>query len=183
MSKLPKIHSVETVAKSRLFHIEKMDLEFSNGERREYERLKSGTHGAVMILPLKDQDTMLLIKEYAAGIESYHLGFPKGLIESGEDPLEAANRELREEVGSAARELQSIGEFSLAPGYLSHVMTLVLAQDLYPAPLEGDEPEPIEVIEWPIAKAAELLQRDDFSEARSIAALYMLAQHQENQAG
>ena len=182
MSKLPKIHSIETVAKSRLFNIEKMDLEFSNGERREYERLKSSSHGAVMILALKDQGTMLLIKEYAAGIESYHLGFPKGLIEAGENPLEAANRELREEVGLAARKLQIIGEFSLAPGYLSHIMTLVLAEDLYPAPLEGDEPEPIEVIEWPVTQAAGLLHRQDFTEARSIAALYMLAQHQENQA-
>ena len=177
MSKWPKIHALETVAKSRLFHIETMDLEFSNGARREYERLKSRSHGAVMILALKDEHTMLLINEYAAGIESYHLGFPKGLIEAGEEPVAAANRELREEVGFAARKLRAIGQFSLAPGYLSHVMTLVLAEDLYPAPLQGDEPEPIEVIEWPIDQAAELLQRPDFSEARSIAALYMLEQY------
>ena len=177
MKKPPIIHKVETVAKSRIFHVQSLDLEFSNGERRVFERLQTGPNGAVMILPLKDPETMLLIREYAAGMESYQLGFPKGLIETGEEPTEAANRELREEVGSGARQLQQIGSFSMAPGYMSHMMHLVLAQDLYPAPLEGDEPEPVEVVEWPINKAHELLELEDFSEARSIAALYLLDRH------
>ena len=177
MKKPPIIHNIETVARSRIFHVQSVDLEFSNGERRIFERLKTGPNGAVMILPLKDLETMLLIREYAAGMESYQLGFPKGLIETGEEPTEAANRELREEVGCGAKQLQKIGSFSMAPGYMSHIMHLVLAQDLYPDPLEGDEPEPVEVIEWPVSRAHELLERDDFSEARSIAALYMLDRH------
>ncbi len=177
MKKLPTIHKVETVARSRIFHVQSVDLEFSNGERRVFERLKTGPNGAVMILPLKDPETMLLIREYAAGMESYQMGFPKGLIESGEEVTVAANRELREEVGCGARRLQKIGSFTLAPGYMSHEMHLVLAQDLYPDKLEGDEPEPVEVVEWPVAKAHELLALDDFSESRSIAALYLLDRH------
>jgi len=61
---------------------------------------------------------------------------------------------------------------TLAPGYLRHTTHIVLARDLYPDPLPGDEPEPIEVVPWALDRADELLGREDFTEARSIAALY-----------
>ena len=61
---------------------------------------------------------------------------------------------------------------TLAPGYLRHVTHVVLARDLYPSPLPGDEPEPIEVVRWPLADLGGLCARPDFTEARSIAALY-----------
>jgi ADP-ribose diphosphatase len=182
MKKLPIIHAITTVAQSRLFHVQRLDLEFSNGEFRQYERLKSGSHGAVMIVPILNGDTLLLVREYAAGTESYQLGFPKGLIEAGEDATQAGNREMKEEVGYGARKLTPLRSFCLAPGYLSHKMQLVLAEDLYPETLEGDEPEPLEVIEWPLAEASKLLDRDDFTEARSMAALYLLEQHFKSQA-
>jgi ADP-ribose diphosphatase len=53
-------------------------------------------------------------------------------------------------------------------------MTLFVAQDLYPEKLEGDEPEPLEIVKWPLAQADELLTHLDFSEARSITALLLM---------
>ena len=61
---------------------------------------------------------------------------------------------------------------TLAPGYLGHTTHIILAEDLYPSSLEGDEPEALEVSEWHFDQLDELLQRDDFTEARSIAAFY-----------
>ncbi len=174
MREPPKIKRTKLIAQTRIFGVEEMELEFSNGVYRIYERLKAGEHGAVMILPLLDDDTMLLIKEYAAGLERYELAFPKGLIDAGEDSEQAANRELQEEVGYAAKQLKVLRKVSLAPGYLSHQMDIVVAQDLYPSKLEGDEPEPIEVVEWKISEMEKLLEVEEFSEARSIAALYLL---------
>lgn len=174
MQQPPKIKQTKLIAQTRIFGVEEMELEFSNGVYRIYERLKAGEHGAVMILPLLDDDTMLLIKEYAAGVERYELAFPKGLIDAGEDSEQAANRELQEEVGYAAKRLKVLRKVSLAPGYLSHQMDIVVAENLYPSKLEGDEPEPIEVIEWKISEMDKLLEVEEFSEARSIAALYLL---------
>ena len=77
--------------------VEELDLRFSNGERRTYERLASRGHGAVMIIPVLDDNTILLINEYAAGVHEYQLTLPKGLVDPGETALEAANRELMEE--------------------------------------------------------------------------------------
>ena len=170
---LPHIHSREIVAQSKLFRVERLDLEFSNGETREFERMAGGNRGAVMIVPMLGDDTMVLIREYAAGTHSYQLGFPKGLIDPGESAIEAANRELQEEAGFGAHELIELHNVSMAPTFFNASMTIVLARNLYPQKLEGDEPEPLEVIHWPLSEADALLSREDFVEARCIAALFL----------
>ncbi len=114
----PTILSVEAIARSRLFTVESVDLEFSNGVRRIYERMRSSGREAVMIVPIID-DHLILIQEYAVGLESYELGFPKGLIDPGETPFEAANRELKEEAGFGAHQLETLGKLTLAPSYFS----------------------------------------------------------------
>lgn len=173
-SSKPDILAVRTVARSRLFHVQALALRFSNGVEVEFERLApGGGSGAVMIVPLRDDGHVLLVREYAAGTERYELGLPKGRVEAGEDPLATAVRELREEVGVGARRVEPLRTMSLAPGYSAHQTHVVLARDLYPDPLPGDEPEPIEVVPWPLADLAELLAREDFTEARSVAALYL----------
>ncbi|MGZ8152088.1 MAG: NUDIX domain-containing protein, partial [Methylovulum sp.] len=106
MAEKPTILNKTTVAKSRLFRIESLDIRFSNGEQRNYERLARGNSGgAVLIVPMLDVETVLLIREYSAGVHRYELGLPKGKIDSGESFLEAANRELKEEVGFGSRNL------------------------------------------------------------------------------
>lgn len=173
---LPKILDKSITACSRFFKIEKLQLEFSNGEQREFERMQGSNQGAVLIVPFYDEDTLLLVREYAAGTHSYELGFPKGLIDPGETPEIAANRELKEEVGFGAKRFTSLKEVVIAPSYFNSKMTLFMAHDLYPESLEGDEPEPLEVVKWPIADIEQLLARDDFQEARSISALLLALQ-------
>ncbi|MEM0912243.1 MAG: ADP compounds hydrolase NudE [Pseudomonadota bacterium] len=171
---LPSIKATRTVAKSRFFRVEEVDLEFSNGATRVFERMGGSGRGAVMIVPLLNEDTFLLIREYAAGTHTYQLGFPKGLIDPGETPEQAANRELQEEVGFAANQFERIQTVQMAPTFFNASMHIVLAQDLYPSALEGDEPEPLEVVEWPIDNIDALLEQEDFREARSVAALLLL---------
>ena len=177
MSKLPKIHARRDIDPSKMFSIEQLDLEFSNGERRRYQRLKSRGLGAVIVVPVQHDGKVLLIREYAACLHRYELGLVKGRLEAGEDVLEAAQRELQEEAGVAARELTELTALSLAPGYMTHVTHVVLARDLYPSRLAGDEPEALEVLPWPLEQLHELVQRPDCTEGRSIAALYIARDH------
>lgn len=171
--KLPEILSKSVVAASRLFSIESLELRFSNGEERTYERMKPSNRGSVMIVPVTEAGDLLLIREYSVGTERYELGFPKGLIDPGETPEQAANRELKEEIGMGSDTLTPLKQVVLAPSYFSSKMTLFLGQDLYPEKLEGDEPEELEVIKWPLQQAEELLTHLDFCEARSITALML----------
>ena len=169
----PTILKVETVAQSRLFKVESVDLEFSNGVRRVYERMRPSTREAVMIVPIVD-DHLILIREYAVGTESYELGFSKGLIDPGESVFEAANRELKEEVGFGAKDLTFLKKLSMAPSYFSSKMNIVVAEVLYEEKLEGDEPEPLIVHRWPLNNLLALLDEPDFGEARNVSALFLV---------
>ena len=170
----PEILSVRTAARSGLFHIEAVKLRFANGNEREYERLAgSAAPGAVVIVPLLDTQNILLVREYAVGLERYELGLPMGLMHPGESALEAANRELTEETGYAARKLQRLHTLALAPGILGYRMDVVLATDLYPHHLQGDEPEPLESVQWPLDRLDELAVNGTISDARTLAALFV----------
>lgn len=173
MPNKPEILQSKTIAKSRLFHIEQLDLRFSNGTEVQYERLCGSSNGAVLIVPMLDNDRVLLIREYAAGVDRYELSLPKGRIEDGEEILPAANREIMEEIGYAANRLEHLSSLTVAPGYLSSTTHVVLAQDLYPEQREGDEPEELEVVEWKLSDLANLLKHPECTEARTIAALFM----------
>jgi len=170
---LPRIHGRRLRDPSKLFEVEQLDLEFSNGVRRTYERMKTRGLGAVIIVPMLDEQTVLLVREYAAGLHHYELGLPKGRLEPGESVLDGAQRELKEEIGYGAGELTELTRLSLAPGYMTHVTRVVLARDLYPEKLPGDEPEELQVVPWPMNDLLSITRRDDCTEGRSIAALYI----------
>tara|TARA_R110002126_G_scaffold43555_23_gene124957 strand:+ start:3700 stop:4287 length:588 start_codon:yes stop_codon:yes gene_type:complete len=176
---VPEILAQEIVAQSRLFKIEQLQLRFSNGEERTYERMRGSGRGAVMIVACPDPDHFYLIREYSAGTHDYQLGFPKGLIDPGEDVMAAANRELKEEIGFGAGRFVPLKSLALAPGYFNATMHIVLAFDLYPEQQQGDEPEPLELISWARGNSDLLLQQVDFTEARSVAALLLAQQYLE----
>ena len=154
--------------------MEKVDLRFDNGNQVEYERLRSPTGGAVLVIPMLNEETILMVREYVAGMDRYEIGFPKGVVDPDESAQEAAERELKEEIGYGAKRLKTLRVLSVAPGYSNYETHVVLATDLYPEKLPGDEPEEVEVVPWSLQDLNKLFDRDDFVEARSIAALYLL---------
>jgi ADP-ribose diphosphatase len=171
--KRPIILEVETLARTKHFHIESLLLHFSNGQKRTYERLKGSSRGAVLVIPMLDDETVLMIYEYSGGTHKYELGLPKGKIDEGETPLEAANRELAEEVGFSANKLTYLKEMTIAPGYQSNHTHIILAEDLVPKIAQGDEPEPLTIVKHKLAELDTLVLDENLTEARSIAALYM----------
>ncbi|MCU7958238.1 MAG: NUDIX domain-containing protein, partial [gamma proteobacterium symbiont of Bathyaustriella thionipta] len=121
ISDTPTITACKVVAQSRLFRIEQLDITFENGAEVVYERLKGSSRGGVLVVALEDDNTVLMVREYGVGVEGYELMFPKGRIENDEPVEEAANRELQEEVGFAARKLTLVKSMTLAPGYMGHL--------------------------------------------------------------
>lgn len=177
MHKLPEILDTRFLSPHELeergYRIEEMHLRFSNGVERFYRRMHQ-RRAAVLIVPLPDPETVLLVREYSAGTQRYELQLPKGRLEPDEEALAAADRELKEEVGKGARDLRLLGTLTAMPGFMSHGTDIVLARDLYDEKLEGDEPEPLDVVPWRLDNLYALTQREDCTEARSIAALYMV---------
>jgi ADP-ribose diphosphatase len=177
MSNWPKIISRRTSTQNTFMRSEELDLEFSNGVRRTYERVLNAGRGAAIIVPMRDAETVLLVREWGAGLQHYELGLPKGRLDPGESVTEAANRELKEEAGYGARRLTALGRVSLAAAYMSHMTDVVLAQELYPERLPGDEPEQMEVVAWKMAELHTLIARDDVTEGRTMAALFMAREY------
>lgn len=173
MSEKPKILHQSIVSKSRLFTVESVDFKFSNGVERTYERLISGGAGAVMMVAMLDDEHVALIREFAGGLEEYTLTLPKGAVDLGETLEHAANRELQEEIGFAARKITFLKRLSLSPSYIKGYIDVFLAEDLYPSVLEGDEPEPLELVKWPLENLHELVMREDVNEGRAVASLYL----------
>lgn len=120
-----------------------------------------------------DDDTVLMIYEFSGGTERYELGLTKGKIDKGETPIQAAGRELKEEIGFGANKLTFLKTITLAPGYQSSETHIVLAEELFEESAEGDEPEPLEIVQHKLSKLDDLTYKQDLTEARSILALYM----------
>ncbi len=173
MPEKPVVHSVRTIAQTRLFHIEAVELEFSNGERRQYERINNDVAGAVTVIPVT-AESVILVREYAVGSDQYELGFVKGLIDPGETPIEAGNRELKEEIGYGARHIKQIRETRVTPHYTTAIGYILLAEDLYVENHEGDEPEDLEQVHWPLSDLDSLLEHKDINDVRTLHALYWL---------
>lgn len=185
MKKLPDILSTRTVCSSRLFRVDAVQLRFANGIEAEYERIGGVTEGnAVMIVPMLEDGRLLFVSEYSVGTERYEIVFPKGRIDPGEQSIEAAQRELREETGYRANHLSPMQSVSVAPGYASFATDMWCAQGLQEAPLEGDEPEPLEPVIMSVDEALNLARDENaeltLTEARTLLAVYLVREMIEN---
>jgi ADP-ribose diphosphatase len=173
MSK-PRILSTSLIAQSRLFRIEALEMGFAGGQKATFECLRNQGSGVVMVAALDGED-MILVREYAAGLDRYELGFVKGKIDPGESPEVTAARELAEEIGYAPARLEALRSVTTSPGYSDFVTYLFVARDLRREQLEsGDEIEPLEQVRWPLARLSELYGHPEVSDARFLLLLHLI---------
>lgn len=150
--------------------------------RRDKVRLPDGRetrldvvehHGSVVLVPIDDQGNLLFVRQYRHAAGKDMLELPAGTLDEGEQPQACAARELREETGQAARNLQSLGGFYLAPGYSTEYMFVFLATGLYPSPLQADEDEFLQVQPVPLDQALDQAHTGVVPDAKSLAALFL----------
>ena len=93
------------------------------------------------------------MRQYRHAIRRYLLEFPAGGLEPGEEPLAAAQRELREEAGLEAARWTSLGHFFSSPGFANEILHVFLAEDLRPAYADPDEDEDLHVVRYGLSGA------------------------------
>ncbi|MEQ8768143.1 MAG: NUDIX hydrolase [Planctomycetota bacterium] len=131
----------------------------------------------INIVPVTEDDQVVLIEQYRHGIQDFTLEIPGGLAESHEDDLaEAAGRELLEETGYQAAEIVSLGSCHPNPAMQSNLCHFFLGKGCRKvADLNLDDGEDIHVVTYPVAQIPELVAAGHITHSLVLAALYRFA--------
>lgn len=129
--------------------------------------------GAVVIIPVLDEQTVLLIRNRRYAINQVLTELPAGTLEKGEDPINCAGRELLEETGYLARKLKPMASFYSSPGFLTEKMHVFVAYDLEKKEQDLDLGEDIELQPVTIGEAIEMIRTGEIQDAKTIASLMM----------
>ncbi len=170
-----EVQRSEAVFQGRVFTVRRDWVRLPNGRQTTLDIVEHA--GAVTVVPLDGAGHLWFVRQYRHAAGQPLLEFPAGTLEPGESPEACAARELREEIGRAARQWTPLGAFFLAPGYSTEWMHLFLAADLYPAPLAQDEDEVLEPLRLPVAEAYRRAWAGEIQDGKTLAALFLAWPH------
>ena len=166
-----KILDVEKIYKAHVFEVEKIKCELPDGRQRHYDLVRHGP--AVVLVPVTEDGSILFVKQYRLGAEKELLELPAGMINDGEDPDPAAERELQEETGYESLNIKKLGGFYASAGYCSEYLNIYLARELKWNPLPQDDDEFLSNISMSVEEAYEAVASGKIEDAKTIAALMM----------
>ncbi|NUP96532.1 MAG: NUDIX hydrolase [Planctomycetaceae bacterium] len=166
-----RLLSSESLFRGRVFEVVRERIRLPSGLEQDLAIVRHP--GAAGILPLWDDGSVTLVRQYRHAVGRELLEIPAGRLEPGEAPMEAARRELEEETGLRAGELRSLGAFFPAPGFCSEELHLFVATGLVAAGagrLSADADEELDLVRLPLERALEAC----FEDAKSYIALVRL---------
>jgi len=166
----PQTLNSDPVYKGKVFDIR---LDSIREDGIEYKREIVVHHGSAVIVPVFDDDTVALVRQYRHAAGKYLLEIPAGSLNEGEDPETGAIRELEEEIGVTAAKVEKLTEFYVSPGFLTEKMFVFLATGLTEIgqKLEPDELLTIERCTFP--QALELIKKGDIEDAKTIVGIML----------
>ncbi len=132
--------------------------------------------GAAAIVPLTNDDHVVLVRQYRKAAEDTLLEIPAGALEPGESPLQCAQRELAEETGLRASSMTPLVAFIPSPGILTEIITIFLARGLSPvAGTPDSDEEGLRVVRLPRMQIPALIDSGEIRDAKSLIGLLLAA--------
>ncbi|MEE3350635.1 MAG: NUDIX hydrolase [Candidatus Gastranaerophilaceae bacterium] len=161
--------SSKVVYEGKVITVERDDVELATGKKsfREVARHPGG----VVILALKDSETILLVTQFRYPIMTADLELPAGKLERGEDPDLAAKRELEEETGYRAKNWFSLGYIYTTPGFCDEKLYLYKAEGLEFVGEHPDEGEIIKAFEISKTELMQKIKTGEINDAKTICAI------------
>ncbi len=170
----PRILRSERRYAGRVFDLVIDDIEYPSGRIgiREVARHPGGA----VVVPLQDDGSVILIRQYRHPVNAYVIELPAGKLEPGEDPAHCAARELSEETGFAAETLTRLTSIYTTPGFCSEILHLYLARGLRPTgrgqQLEEGE-QTLTLLPTPLDEALAMIGRGEIVDGKSICGLFL----------
>jgi ADP-ribose pyrophosphatase len=169
---LPKILNSQKIYDGRVF---KVTVDTVREGELTYQRDVVHHPGSAVIVPVHDDGTVVLVRQYRHPAVRYLLELPAGTLADGERPEAGAARELEEELGLVAERLDKLTEFFVSPGFLEEKMWIYLATRLSEGKPQPDEDEVLEVVRLPIDDALEMIATGEIQDAKTIIGLMLAA--------
>lgn len=157
-----------------LFHGKRIDvlsIEAPHPQGGTMRREVVSHPGAVVILPLLDPETVILIQNTRYVVQETLWELPAGTLEKGEDPLACAFREVEEETGYRAENIEPLFECFSTPGFCNEKLSIYQASDLTYVGQNLDETEKIEVASLKLPQALDMIKTGEIRDAKTIATL------------
>ncbi len=161
----------ETVYQGRVFDVQKVLMGLPDGRQHEYDLVNH--RGAVTLVPVDQEGKIWFVTQFRLGAMEELLELPAGVMEENESAEDSAAREIREEIGMAARELRELGQFYMAPGYSSEYMHVFLASGLFPSALDQDADEFLQIRAIPIKQVYEMARTNQIHDGKTLSALLL----------
>lgn len=161
--------SGETVFDGKIMHVRRDVVELSDGSEAFREVVDHS--GGVCVLALDDENRVLTVRQFRYPFEQVLQEIPAGKLERGEDPDEAAKRELREETGAVAGRMERLGEIYPTPAYCGEIIRMYLARDLVFGENDLDEGEFLDVVRVPFDELVEKVMTGEIRDAKTVVAV------------
>ena len=169
---LPKIIDTEKVFEGRVV---KVTVDTVSEGEHTYKREVVHHSGSAVIIPVHDDGTVVLVRQYRHPAVRYLLEAPAGTLADRERPEAGAARELEEELGLIAARLEKLSEFFVSPGFLEEKMWVFLATELSEGKQRLDDDEILDIVRLPIAEALEMITSGEIQDAKTIIGLMLAA--------
>ena len=159
----------ECVYKGNIVTVERDDVELADGSLSYREVVRHS--GGVVILAMKDENTVLLVKQFRYPIKKAVLELPAGKLEKNENPDLAAKRELEEETGYVASRWTSLGFINTSPGICDEKLYLYKAENLKFTGVHPDEGEIIKAVEVKLPELILKIKSGEINDAKTLCAI------------
>lgn len=161
-----KMIESDEIYNGKIFKVLKDTVRLANDKTSTREIIRH--NGAVCIVPLTENSEVIIEKQFRYAINQITLEIPAGKLEVGEDTLECAKRELEEETGYIAENIELMGEYYASPAILDEKITMYLATGLKKSGrVKLDEDEFLEVLSLPIDKLVSMIMSGEIKDAKT----------------
>jgi ADP-ribose pyrophosphatase len=169
----PRLLDRRTAFSGRVLEVAIERLKLPGGGTTELEIIRHP--GAAVVVPITDDEDVLLVQQYRYATGEWLLEVPAGKLSPEEEPASCARRELEEETGWRAARLESLGAVWSSPGFTDELLHLFLARGLEPGHQALEEAELLTVERVAVVEAVAMARDGRISDSKSVCALLRAA--------